>query len=95
VPEEFDGGGVFAQKIRVSLVAGGVEVPAPRAWVDRFFMRDFTGSGLFDETLVAGEGSIEAGFGVSPDEVRSQFEQWLRGRKMIAPEAEVRCLRGS
>jgi hypothetical protein len=50
---------------------------------------------LFDETLVAGEGSIEAGFGVSPDEVRSQFEQWLRGRKMIAPEAEVRCLRGS
>jgi hypothetical protein len=85
---------VFAQKLRVSLVAGGVEVPAPRAWLGQFFMRDFTGPGSFDETLAAGDGLLEAGFAVSPDEVKKQFEQWLRGRKMIAPEAEVRCSKG-
>ncbi len=80
---------MFAQKLRVTLVAGGVEIPAPQAWLDQFFMRDFTGSSAFDETLVRGEGEMEAGFGVEPAEAKAQFERWLRGRKMIAAEAEV------
>jgi hypothetical protein len=80
---------VFAQKLKVTLAAGGVEIAAPRAWLDQFFMRDFTGSGAFDETLVTGDGELEAGFGVESADVKSRFEQWLRGRKMIAPEAEV------
>ncbi|HEY1204999.1 MAG: hypothetical protein ABSH46_13640 [Bryobacteraceae bacterium] len=80
---------MFAQKLRVALVAGGVEIPAPKAWLDQFFMRDFTGSSAFDETLAAGDGELEAGFGVEPSEARAQFEKWLRGRKMIGPEAEV------
>jgi hypothetical protein len=80
---------VFAQKLKVTLVAGGVEIPAPQAWLDQFFMRDFTGSSAFDETLVTGEGELEAGFGVNPDEARAEFKKWLRGRRMIAAEAEV------
>ena len=80
---------MFAQRLRVTLVAGGVEVPAPQAWLDQFFMRDFTGSSAFDETLVGGDGELEAGFGVEPAEARAQFEKWLRGRRMIAAEAEV------
>lgn len=81
---------MFAQRLKVTLVAGGVEIPAPKAWLDQFFMRDFTGVSAFDETLVAGEGELEAGFGVEASEARSQFEKWLRGRKMIAPEVRVR-----
>jgi hypothetical protein len=80
---------VFAQKLKVTLVARGIEIPAPQAWLDQFFMRDFTGSSAFDETLVAGEGKLEAGFGVEPDRARAEFEKWLRGRKMFAAEAEV------
>ncbi len=80
---------MFAQKLRVTLVAGGVETPAPRAWLEQFFMRDFTGSSAFDQTLVAGDGALEAGFGVEPLEAGAQFERWLRGRRMIAAEAEV------
>ena len=80
---------MFAQKLKVMLVAGGVEIPAPQAWLDQFFMRDFTGSSAFDQTLVAGDGVLEAGFGVEPGEARARFETWLRGRRMIAPEAEV------
>ena len=86
---------MFAQKLSVTVREEGVERAAPRAWLEQFFMRDFTGSSAFDETLVTGEGELEAGFGVETEEVRAQFEKWLRGRKMIAPEAEVRCLRGS
>lgn len=80
---------MFAQKLRVTLVAGGVEIPAPQAWLDQFFMRDFTGSSAFDETLVGSDGELEAGFAVSPDAAKTALEKWLRGRKMIAPEAEV------
>ena len=80
---------MFAQKLRVTVVAGGVETPAPQAWLEQFFMRDFTGSSSFDETLVEGEGELEAGFGVSPDAAKAALEKWLRGRKLIAPEAEV------
>jgi hypothetical protein len=80
---------VFARKLKVTLVAGGEEIPAPRTWLEQYFMRDFTGSSAFDETLVAGDGELEAGFGVPTDEVRAHFEKWLRGRKMIEPEARV------
>jgi len=57
--------------------------------MDQFFLRDFTGSSAFDETLPAADGVLEAGFAVNPEEVRSQFEKWLRGRKMIPPQAEL------
>jgi hypothetical protein len=86
---------MFAQKLRVTLTAGGVEVPAPRAWLDQFFMRDFTGPSSFDETLVTGDGELEAGFGVKPDDAKAQFEKWLRGRRMIAAAAEVGVRPGS
>ena len=81
---------MFAQKLRVTVTAGGVEAPAPRAWLEQFFMRDFTGSSAFDETLVTGEGELEAGFGVRAEEAKAEFERWLRGRKMIGERDEVR-----
>jgi len=35
------------------------------------------------------DGVLEAGFAVDAQEVRSQFEKWLRGRKMIPPETQL------
>jgi len=81
---------VFGQKLTVTLVTGGTEAPAPRAWLEQFFMRDFTGPSAFDETLVTGDGEMEAGFGVEPEEARALLEKWLRGRKTIGPETELR-----
>ncbi|HLE04466.1 MAG TPA: hypothetical protein VI729_07640, partial [Anaerolineales bacterium] len=54
-----------------------------------FFMRNFTGHAAFDQTLAVGDGELETGFAVSPDLVREQFEQWLRGRRMIAAGARL------
>ncbi len=81
---------MFARKLHITLHSGEAETPVPRGWLDQFFMRNFTGYRAFDETLPAGDGLLEAGFAVEPEELRQQLEKWLRGRKMIAPETELR-----
>ena len=83
---------MFARKLRLDLAEGGTVRPAPKEWLDQFFMRNFIGLSAFDETLVTGEGEMEAGLGVEPGQVKEHFEKWLRGRKMISPETglEVR-----
>jgi hypothetical protein len=80
---------MFARRLKLTLRTEGGAAPAPKAWLDQFFLRDFTGSSAFDETLPAGDGVLEAGFGVDAQEVRDQFEGWLRGRKMISPETQL------
>ena len=74
---------MFAQKLSLTLEAEGAGAPVPKAWLDQFFMRNFTGYSAFDETLPAADGVLEAGLRVEAGEVKAQFETWLRGRKMI------------
>jgi hypothetical protein len=81
---------MFARKLRLSLDSSGTKEPVPKTWLEEFFLRDFTGDSAFDETLVTGEGQVEAGWRVKPEAVCEQLENWLRGRKMIPPETRVR-----
>ncbi len=53
-------------------------------------MRHFTGLSSFDETLPTGDGVLEAGLRVDTAAIHAQFEQWLRGRKMISADAVLR-----
>lgn len=76
---------MFAQKL--TLTVDGA--PVPKAWLDQFFMRNFTGYSAFDETLPAADGVLEAGLRVDAGEVKAQFEKWLRGRKMIPAGVEL------
>jgi len=78
---------MFARKLRLTLRTPGGVTPVPKAWMDQFFLRDFTGASAFDETLPAADGLLEAGFSVGAEAIREQFEKWLRGRKMIPPDA--------
>ena len=80
---------MFARRLKLTLRTEGGAAPAPKAWLDQFFLRDFTGSSAFDETLPAQDGVLEAGFGVDAQEVRCQFERWLRGRKTIPPGTQL------
>jgi hypothetical protein len=80
---------MFASRLRVTLRGSREEKPVPKAWLDQFFMRNFTGYSAFDEILVVGDGNLEAGFVVDRNAVREQFEKWLRGRKMIPPEIRL------
>jgi len=76
---------MFALRFHVSLCAEEDRTPAPKAWLDQFFMRNFTGHRAFDETLPVADGLLESGYSVRPEEVRELFEKWLRGRKLIDP----------
>ncbi len=80
---------MFAQKLKLALRSANGETAVPKVWLDQFFMRNFTGYSAFDDTLPAADGVLEAGTAVDKEEVKTQFEKWLRGRKMIAPETEL------
>ena len=80
---------MFARKLRVEVVERDQARPAPKEWLDQFFMRNFIGLSAFDEVLVTGEGEMETGLGVDPQEVKQRFEEWLRGRKLMAAGARL------
>ena len=80
---------MFAKKLRVLLVTGDDECLVPKPWLNQFFMRNFTGPGVFDETLVVADGEVEAGHAVRLEEVPVHLQAWLRGRKLVGPKTRV------
>jgi hypothetical protein len=47
------------------------------AWLDSFFMRNFTGRSNYDATLPAADGLLEAGFDVDLSSLKVDLEDWL------------------
>ena len=76
---------MFARKLRVEVDGKA----APQEWLEQYFMRNFVGLSAFDETLVTGDGELEAGLGVAVETVREELEKWWRGRKMIGQGGRV------
>lgn len=85
-----DTGRMFARRLRVEIEEAGDLRPCPLEWLDRFFMRHFTGLSALDNTLPAGEGRLEAAFDVDLEVLHREFENWLRGHKLISPTAQLR-----
>ena len=56
----------------------GHKQPCPLAWIDNFAMRNFTNDAIFDDTLPAGDGLLEAGARVPLDALRTAMEDWFR-----------------
>lgn len=81
---------MFARRLCVEIEEEGRVKPCPQDWLDHFFMRHFTGLSGLDDTLPAGEGRLEAGLDVDLDFLHQQFEQWLRGRKLLPAAARLR-----
>jgi hypothetical protein len=71
---------MFAQKLRADVVIGIKREPMPLDWLDSFCMRNFTGSGEFDDTLPTGEGSLEAGSNVDVKRLAAAMSEWLTKR---------------
>jgi hypothetical protein len=61
-------------------VIGGERKPAPLEWLDSFCMRNFTGSGEFDDTLPTGEGELEAGLTIEPARLAAAMSEWVTKR---------------
>jgi hypothetical protein len=71
---------MYAQKFTVEMVIGNERRPVPLDWLDSFCMRNFTGSGEFDDTLPIGEGCIEAGLSVDAARLAAGMSEWFTKR---------------
>ncbi len=71
---------MFAQKLKVEIIIEGERKPCPLAWLDAFFMRNFTGAEEFDETLPVSEGQIEASLRVDARRVEKALADWITSR---------------
>lgn len=71
---------MYAQKLQAEVVIGGKCEPMPLEWLDSFCMRNFTGSGEFDDTLPTGEGRLEAGSNVNVERLAAAMSEWLTKR---------------
>jgi len=58
--------------------AAGERHACPIAWIDNFAMRNFTNDAVFDDTLPAADGVLEAGNRVPLDRLQSAMEDWFR-----------------
>jgi hypothetical protein len=78
---------MFARKLTAVAVIAGQRQPVPLEWLDAFCMRNFTGSGEFDDTLPTGEGTLEAGLSIQPQRLAAAMSEWLtkRGKGNGAP----------
>lgn len=71
---------MYAQKLKAAVLIGGKRQPMPLEWLDSFCMRNFTGSGEFDDTLPTGEGRLEAGSKVDIQRLAAVMSEWLTKR---------------
>jgi hypothetical protein len=71
---------MYVQKLQAEISIGGKRQPMPLDWLDSFCMRNFTGSGEFDDTLPMGEGRLEAGANVDPQKLAAAMSEWLTKR---------------
>jgi hypothetical protein len=84
---------MFARRISVEWIdAKGARYACPIAWIDNFAMRNFTNDAVFDDTLPAGDGLLEAGHRVPLDRLAPAMEDWFRrkGYLKAGERVEVR-----
>lgn len=71
---------MFARKLKAEMRIGEERRPVPLDWLDAFCMRNFTGSGEFDDTLPVGEGRLEAGLEVKTERLAAAMGEWFTKR---------------
>ena len=81
---------MWIRKLRINRVKpAGQAVPCPIAWIDNFAMRNFTNDAIFDDTLPAGDGLLEAGLQVPLDRLQTAMEDWFRRKGYLKPDERL------
>ncbi len=81
---------MFARKISVQRVdVAGERHACPVKWIDNFAMRNFTNDAIFDDTLPAGDGLLEAGYRVPLDRLGTAMEDWFRRKGYLRAEERL------
>ena len=77
---------MFLRRLSIQRIdASGTRHPCPIRWIDSFAMRNFTNDALFDDTLPAADGLLEAGSRVPLDRLQSAMEDWFRRKGYLKP----------
>jgi hypothetical protein len=81
---------MFVRKLHIERVdSRGVSRPCPIAWIDNFAMRSFTDDAVFEDTLPAGDGLLEAGFRIPLPQLQVAMEDWFRRKGYLKPEESL------
>jgi len=72
--------------------AGGASHACPIRWIDNFAMRNFTNDAVFDDTLPAADGLLEAGNRVPLDRLQRAMEDWFRRKGYLKAEERLEVL---
>jgi hypothetical protein len=84
---------MYARKLQVEMTIGADHRPVPLDWLDMFCMRNFTGSGEFDDTLPVADGSLEAGLCIDPARMAEAMSEWFTKRGKGNGQAVVVAIR--
>ncbi|HEV2484370.1 MAG TPA: hypothetical protein VGT08_02465 [Terracidiphilus sp.] len=84
---------MFARRLSVQRFdSAGALHPCPIHWIDNFAMRNFTNDAVFDDTLPAGDGVLEAGNRVPLDRLRQAMEDWFRRKGYLKADERLEVL---
>jgi hypothetical protein len=86
-------GSMFARRLSIQRIdASGAHHLCPIHWIDNFAMRNFTNDAVFDDTLPAADGLLEAGSRVPLDRLQPAMEDWFRRKGYLKPEERLAVL---
>jgi hypothetical protein len=70
---------MFVRRLSVQRIdTAGARHDCPIHWIDNFAMRNFTNDAVFDDTLPAADGLLEAGTRIPLDRLQPAMEDWFR-----------------
>jgi hypothetical protein len=82
---------MFARRISIERIdVAGVAHACPISQIDNFAMRNFTNDPVFDDTLPAGDGLLEAGHRVPLEQLQTAMDDWFRRKGYLKPDERLR-----
>ena len=81
---------MFVRRLSIQRIdVAGVRHDCPVRWIDNFAMRNFTNDAVFDDTLPAGDGLLEAGTRIPLDRLAPAMEDWFRRKGYLKAAARL------
>jgi hypothetical protein len=84
---------MFVRRLSIQRIdSSGSRHDCPIRWIDNFAMRNFTNDAVFDDTLPAADGVLEAGTRVPLDRLGPAMEDWFRRKGYLKRDERLEVL---
>jgi hypothetical protein len=86
-------GTMFVRRLSIQRIdSSGERHACPIRWIDNFAMRNFTNDAVFDDTLPAADGLLEAGTRIPLDRLQPAMEDWFRRKGYLQRDERLEIL---